>query len=366
MRRAGIVCLGVALAACAPSAPSSPCVDGTSTGVLPIGRDEALADTGCPGLVIAGDPPPPYELTLGGRALVLRGGFAWEREGDRLCRIGEQPERGYYEPPLFDDFASAFVVQDCALHRRADDGSLVAVGPRFDADFEGVDDVCSLLGPEHRFTAMTLQSPRAPEVADYVALRQRVCNEHAPFLDNTLTVTAEAAHEGTRGLRSFAVAQDAVLAAGAHPSKASVESELVHFVRGDVATIDLWLRVVDGLPLGLVDLETTFVTEHPGPRLLVTEDGHLEGELKWGDRPRFPSLPGASAIPIGRWFHLVVELALEPDDTGHLRVTLDDEVVIDADGQTLPLPNTILNSLELGLTSALVETTLDVDDVHVR
>ncbi len=366
MYRRRVVVIVVGLSGCAPSAPSTECVEGTSVEHLPIGRDEAIADTGCPGLVIAGDPPPPYELTIGGRAVILRGGFAWERSGERLCRISDQPATGYYEPPLFDDFASAFAVQDCTLVRTADDGTRVPGGRRFDHDFEGVDDVCALLGAEHRFTAITLQSPRAPEVADYVALRQRVCSEGAPFLDNTLTVSADAAHEGTRGLRCFAVPQDAVLAAAGHPSKSSIETELVHFVRGDVAHIDMWLRVVDGLPLGLVDLETTFVTSRPGPRLLVTEDGRFEGELKWGDKPRFPSLPGASTIPIGRWFHLVVELALEPDATGHMRVTVDDEVVIDADGQTLPLPDTILNSLELGLTSAIRETTLDVDDIHVE
>lgn len=362
--------LGPALAitlatGCAPAAPPSECIEGSSPDLLPSGRDESVPDTGCPGLVIAGNPPPPYTMTIGGRELVLRGGFAWERQGDRLCRIPEQGATGYYEPPLFDGFADAFVVDGCVLSRTADDGSRVPVGRDFAAGFEGVDDVCALVSPVHRFTAFTLQSPRAPEIPDYVALRNRVCGEGAPFLDNTLTVIADAAHEGSRGLRCFAVPQDATLAAGGHPSKSSIETEVMHFVRGDVARIELWLRVVDGLPLGLLDLETTFVASRPGPRLLVTEDGHFEGELKWGDKPRFPSLPGASTIPIGRWFHLVVELALEPDETGHMRVTVDDEVVIDADGPTLPMPNTILNSLELGLTSSIVETTLDVDDVLV-
>lgn len=350
---------------CAPSAPATLCLDGTSLDVLPVGRDESLPDTGCPGLVLAGGPPPPYTMTIDGRELVLRGGFVWERQGDRLCRIPEQAASGYYEPPLFDGFADAFTVQGCELFRSADDGTRVGVGRDFAASFEGVDDVCGLLGPVHRFTAITLQSPAAPEVADYVALRNRVCGEGAPFLDNTLEVLADAAHDGSRGLRCFAVAQDAVLAAGGHPSKSSIETELVHFVRGDVARIEVWMRVVDGMPLGLLDLETTFVASRPGPRILVREDGRLEGELKWGDKPRFAPLPGASPIPIGRWFRLVVELSLEPDEAGHLRVSIDDEVVIDADGPTLPLPNSILNSLELGLTSALIETTLDVDDVVV-
>lgn len=353
------------LAGCAPAAPSSECVEGTSASALPIGRDEVVPETGCPGLVIAGGPPPPYTLSIGGRELVLRGGFAWERQGERLCRIPEQASTGYYEPPLFDGFADAFTVEGCTLLRTADDGTRIAVGPDFEAGFEGVDDVCSLLDPVHRFTAMTLQSPRAPEIPDYVALRTRVCAEGAPFLDNTLEVVAEAAHGGARGLRCFAVAQDDVLAAGGHPSKSSIETELVHFVRGDVVRVEMWLRVVDGLPLGLLDLETTFVASRPGPRLLVTAGGQLEGELKWGDKPRFPPLPGASPIPIGRWFHLVAELMLEPDETGHLRVSIDDEVVVDADGPTLPMPNSVLNSLEIGLTSAIVETTLDVDDVRV-
>jgi len=366
LRERMFVCAVVsAAAACAPSAPPAVCVEGTSIDLLPVGRDEAIPATGCPGLVIAGGPPPPYTLSIGGRELILRGGFGWERQGDRLCRIPELPETGYYEPPYFDGFADAFVVDGCVLYRRSDDGGRFAVSQDFAADFEGVDDVCGLVGPEHRFTAMTLQSPMAPQIADYVALRRRVCVERAGFLDNALIVSTEAAHDGSQGLRCYAVAQDATLAAEGAPSKSSIETELVHFVRGDVATIDVWMRVVSGLPLGLLDLEAGFVVSRPGPRLLVTEDGHFEGELKWGDKPRFPSLPGASTIPIGRWFHLVVEITLEPDETGHMRVTVDDEVVIDADGPTLPMPSSILNALEIGLTSALVETTLDVDDLVV-
>lgn len=49
---------------------------------IPAGHDESVPATGCPRLVIAGEPAPPYKITLGGRDTVLRGGEAWERRGE--------------------------------------------------------------------------------------------------------------------------------------------------------------------------------------------------------------------------------------------------------------------------------------------
>jgi hypothetical protein len=57
---------------------------------------------------------------------------------------------------------------------------------------------------------------------------------------------------------------------------------------------------------------------------------------------------------------------LQPDDTGRVQVWQNGIQVIDAAGQTLPLPNTILSSLEIGITAHDGEggtAVLDVDSV---
>jgi hypothetical protein len=343
------------------------CPGGPSVDDLPAGPDEAIEIT-CPSNPLVGEPPPPYDVSLGGTTYTLRDGFAWVPDGCGWKKAEGQPDTGYYAPPYGADFASAYSVDGCDISRVADDGSLVPVGKQFEAMFDAVEGplACDLLGPTYGFTTFTLQSPASPDIPDYIARRDCLCLGDCDFADNRLEVLAEAAHDGTRGIRATAVPPSEAMTAVGFTSKASIETPLVHYVRGDEVTIRAWIRVQEGggVPYGLIDLESTWIDGAAGPRLLI-EGGALEVELKFADRPRFWQ-PDPVPFPIGAWVDVQITYLLQPDDTGRVQVWQNGIQVIDAAGQTLPLPNTILSSLEIGITAHDGEggtAVLDVDSV---
>lgn len=319
---------------------------------IPAGPDEVEAP-GCDGGRLYGAPPPPYELTLEGQTYVIRNGQAWKSAGGGSGSLFTT----LYDP----NFASLFAVEGCQIFRFTDDKTQkFPVGKSFAADFEGAADLQGLINPDAGFTGFVLQSPAAQTVPDYVALRACLLLRTCGFKDNRLEVLAAAAFDGGVGLRATSLAPVPPMIT----AKASIESELVHFVRGDVVTIGAWFRAVEGVPFGLVDLESAYIDSAPGPRVLVSQ-GHLEVELKWGTKPRFKQVD-PKPFPLGQWVRVEVEYRLEPDASGHVRLWQDGALLIDAPGQTLPLPNTILNSLELGITANNDgKAVLDVDGVRV-
>lgn len=319
---------------------------------IPAGPDEVPAP-GCDGGKLYGEPPPPYSVTFDGTTYTVRNGQVWKPAGDGTGQLLAT----LYDP----HFASMFELQGCTILRRNEDGSVkVPVGKTFVSGFENVVDVQGLIGPDAGFTGFVLQSPAAQTVPQYVALRSCLLSRTCDFKDNRLEVIADAAHDGVRGLRATSLGPVGQMVT----AKASIESELVHFIRGDVVRLGAWFRAVEGVPYGLIDLESAILEVAPGPRVLI-EGGHLEVELKFGDKPRFKQKTPVP-FPLGTWVRVEVEYTLQPDATGRVRLWQDGALIIDATGQTLPLPNTILNSLELGITSNnLGRAVLDVDGVDV-
>ncbi len=320
--------------------------------VIPAGPDEVEAP-GCDGGKLYGSPPPPYSLTLEGQRYIVRDGKVWKPTG---AGTGTRVDT-LYDPA----FASMFSVEGCQIFRFTEDKSAkFPVSKTFAAEFEGTADLQGLIGLDAGFTAFVLQSPQAQTVADYVALRACLLRRTCDFKDNRLEVLAAAAHDGGFGLRATSVGPVGNMIT----AKASIESELVHFVRGDVVKLGAWFRVNEGRPYGLLDLESAILDLAPGPRILLEGD-HLEVELKFAEKPRFKPT-GTKPFPIGPWVRVEVEYRLEPDDSGQVRLWQDGELLIDAKGHTLPLPNTILNSLEVGITSNSVsKTVLDIDGLTV-
>ncbi len=322
------------------------------TVTIPSGPDEGPSP-GCDGGKLYGDPPPPYSISIDGQTFTVRNGQVWRPTGEGTGQLFAT----LYDP----GFASRFEFQGCTILRRSDDGTLkVPVLKTFAAEFEAAADVQGLVGLDAGFTGFVLQSPAAQSIPEYVALRSCLLSRTCDFKDNRLEVVADAAHDGGRGLRATSLGPVGQMVT----AKASIESELVHFIRGDVVRLGAWFRAVEGVPYGLIDLESAILESAPGPRILI-EGGHLEVELKFADKPRFKQTSPV-AFPLGAWVRVDVEFTLQPDATGRVRLWQDGALRIDATGQTLPLPNTILNSLEVGITSNnLGRAVLDVDGLTV-
>lgn len=342
------------LSACAGPAPATPAPRPTCAAPAPA----------CAG----GAPPacrlvPPlaatveYQLADGRSAKVEAGnGYVREAGGSSWAFVTK-----LYEPTWYED---AYEVTDCAVSRR-DGARRFPVRRTHRDDFEGTGDFISYFGPERGWTGVTLQSPSTPTIPDYVALRKCLSERTCDYRDNRFDLLEEPGRG--RFVRSTAVAKGALIT-----SKASFETGLGYFIKGDVVTFRARVRVVSGVPFSFFDLESSFLSEAPGPRVIFsrgrsgTEPVHLAVEHKFLDKPTFePTAEQLRPFPLGEWVLVEVEYLLDDGPAGRVRIRQNGALVVDAPGKTLPLPDTVLDSVELGLSATDVAAVLDLDDVEI-
>jgi len=323
----------------------------------------ALAGPACRPGGIAPLPESEVELTT------VDKGTTYKVHGGNAYRVEPRTGRWQFVQRVYDPgfYEKHYVERGGTIFRRADDGSLVAVRRHFADGFEQATRLADLIGRERGWTSCSLQSPRAPTVADYVALRKRILAEGADFLDNRLEPGDEFAHGGETALRAFSVPP----ARGMVTAKASLSTELLHLVKGDDVWISLWCRVPadGGMPFTVLDLETTWIENHPGIRVAIAGGRHVCLQLKSLGNPYYRQTPGMEVeFPRGRWVRLRVHLGLTEADDGVIEVWQDDRKIIDARGRTLVLARAIYNSLEVGITAYSEPgrpATLFVDDVEI-
>lgn len=300
-------------------------------------------------LTLGGAPAPrAAEITIGGVPYRISKGDAFRREGNAWVLATH-----LYDP---DFYAKNYVEKEGRIFRQAE-GRLWEVGRTFRAGFEDANSVRDLIGERHRWTAFTLQSPRAPTVKDYVALRRAILGGEGDFLDNRLEVGT---FEGRRALKCTSVAKSGPMVC----CKSSISTELVHFVKGD----DLWYAAsyyfAEGMPLSIVDFESSWIDQHPGPRVFIDDGGCAYVELKWADKPKYRQ-PSEARVPLPRrtWVRLKVHLKLSDAEDGVIEFWQDGVRLIRARGRTLPLADAVLNSLEVGISANASAATLYVHDV---
>ena len=270
----------------------------------------------------------------------------------------------YYDPDFYE---KNYVERDGNIFRKGDQGELVAVGKAFSDDFEGAAKLVDLIGIKRGWTAFTLQSPKAPTVSDYVKLRSRILKGESDFLDNRIETSSEVVHGGNTSLKSVSVPPNRSMVT----AKSSLSTELLYFVKGDDVWISIWCRVPpdSGMPFTVLDLETTWIAEHPGIRIVITDGKYVAFQLKAAGHAYYRQPRGKEVLfPKDQWVNLKAHLKLSEKDDGLIELWQDGQKIIDTRGQTLVLANTIYNSLEIG-TSAYNEqgksATLYVDDVSI-
>ena len=157
-------------------------------------------------------------------------------------------------------------------------------------------------------------------------------------------------------------------------SKASITTELVAFRQGNAVHYRAWywLEPSNCGFTTLVDLEATAFEQHAGIRIILRGGRHLACELKFADKPTYTQPPGHErTFPRARWVRVdwALELATARSGTnaGRVRIWQDGELLLDVRGQTLPLPDTIYDSLEIGLSAITgpERAVLFVDDVAI-
>jgi hypothetical protein len=69
-------------------------------------------------------------------------------------------------------------------------------------------------------------------------------------------------------------------------------------------------------------------------------------------------------VPIDEWVFIKAHFVLGEKD-GQVELWVNNELVVEGRGKTLPLNDTVLNSFELGISTTQEKTVLYVDDVRV-
>ena len=290
----------------------------------------------------------------------------------RLYREDADSRKWYYQDTVYqpEEMARAYVQEGGVTYRfDAESGKRVAVRREFSESFEdldiGVDGLRQMIGEKRSWGSLTLQSPLAREVPDYVALRSRILKSGQSFLDASVAPDDQHVHSGVRALLCVAPSKPSNMVT----CKASISSPLVYFAYGD----DFWYQAFyfaeDSLPFTLMDLECEWIKQHAGIRLCITEAGLLEAELKSLDKPRFgQSAATPVTFPMGRWVKVQTHIHLSNRNDGHVKIWQDDQLIVDANGVTLPLRSAIYSSLEVGISAHSYGNKpckLWVDDIEV-
>lgn len=310
--------------------------------------------------------PPDSEIEL----TLSDGGTTYKLYRGDVYTVGSDPGRLTFVEHLYDPdfFAKNYVLVDGVPNKRdPDSGTLYPTRRQFEEGFEGADSLSDLIGPQRGWTSFTLQSPRAPSIPEYNALRSRILTGGGGFLDNRIEVSREHAHSGSTSLKCVSMPPSR----GMVTAKASLSTSLLHFVRGDDVWFSGWYLVPEGssLPFTLVDLESNWIKEHPGMRVMLDPPGHLMLELKWAGKPKYRQAKGQELrFPTGRWVEIRLRLRLSEKSDGFVELWQDGDKLIEARGQTLPLAGTIYDDLEVGISAHSFgpdQATLFVDDLRI-
>ena len=292
-----------------------------------------------------------------GKTYLLINGDMFRDDSNRLTFIDH-----WYDPEFYDKH---FVQRDALIYQRdPESDELYLMHRHFTEDFERADRLSDLMTVERGWTNMALQSPKTPSVEESNALVNQVRLGEATFVDNRVEPSGEVVHDGERSLKCVCVPKSSSMVTG----KASIASFFVHFLKGDDIWFRGWFYLADGgKPFTLMDLESSWIKQHPGMRICLSDD-RLFVELKWAGKPAHKQAAGREMIfPTGKWVQLKLHLTLTDSADGVIELWQDGKQIIDSRGQTLPLAGSVYDSLEVGI-SAHNDTqaaTLFVDDIAI-
>lgn len=224
--------------------------------------------------------------------------------------------------------------------------------------FEGLF-VTSLTDIDLFWTSFTLQSPLAPLVEDYVALRKCILDGTCTFKDNKIELAPDPTNGANQTLKFTSVAHSIDMVT----AKASISSQLHYFIQGS----DLWFEadyyIESGVPFSIVDFESGYFEESPGPRV-VLRNGQLEIENKFGAKLNYENQTEIT-IPSNQWFTVKVHLKYSAKEDGVIELWQDGQQLISATGITFPLSNAIIDRFEFGVTATPEGCIMYVDNMRV-
>ena len=142
----------------------------------------------------------------------------------------------------------------------------------------------------------------------------------------------------------------------------------MYFKSGEDIWFSAWYFIEKRRPTSLIDFECSYFFQGAGMRLLLNEKLQPRIEMKWPTRPTYyANVNKNAALPNGHWFNLKIHYLLSKDSNGQIQLWLDDQLILDHSGQTLPIDRAIYDRMEVGITAnpKSQDTVLFVDDIKV-
>lgn len=296
-----------------------------------------------------------FVLETGESAIITESGEAYSQD-DNGCTFLVQ-----YFTPGWED---AYLQTDSGIYVYTDAGELYPVTNTLYDDVEAYDVftdmmLTSITDTAKYWNSFTLQSPLAPTVEAYVALRACIMNNTCTFMDNRFDLVADPLNSTNQVLQCTAVPPSADMVT----SKASIERSFNYFTEGD----DLWYEaryyIASGMPYSLADFENRFFDQSPGPRIVI-EGNKLAIENKFEEKLTY--YPDAAPdIPVGEWFTVKVHFRFSTSETGLIELWQDNVLLMSVNGKNLPNGNSIQTSLEVGATATSDGCVLLIDDIKL-
>lgn len=266
----------------------------------------------------------------------------------------------YFDP---DYERTNYVHRGDSVFIRTSDGTLFPMRNRFTEPFERYSSIASMFilsmeDMNNYWNTMTLQSPLAPTVRDYVALRSCIFDGNCTFKDNRIDITADPENPSNRVLKFTAVPPSATMVT----SKCSIESTTAYFTKGK----DLWYEAryyfTGNFPYSIADFESQWYNESPGPRI-VFNDGALAVENKFGNKIKYRQANPVQ-VPKGKWVTIKVHFRFD-EVSGLVELWQDSVKILDVNGPTLPLANAVQTNIEVGISATSTATVMYLDDVRL-
>jgi hypothetical protein len=283
-----------------------------------------------------------------GVTYVVKDGAIYQQQtGGQLTFVQQ-----WYDPGFVNDYQT---VDGGVVQRDPDSGLLYPVARNFSDGFEGLSSVQDLFSME-RWHASDVDPARAGRNDNYYNLGNRV------------GISTSVVHSGTSALR-FSATPSATMT-----SKASIAKGIMYFTKGDNVYTSGWFflentpSVYDIGGFTLFDFEST-VLSGIGIRVIFRRGDALAFELEL-PKTRFDQTQGtAVAFPTGRWVKIDSHIFLTDAEQGRARIWQDGVLVMDRQGRTLPMADTVYDRFEIGI-SAIAKGSkygkvLYVDDVAI-
>lgn len=307
---------------------------------------------GCPA---EGDILDTFLSETGETGIITQSGEAYVQD-DQGCTFLVQ-----YFTEGWDDI---YVFTDTGMYVQTDEGDLFPITNTFYDDFEPYGTFTDLIATsvddtDLHWNSFTLQSPLAPTIESYVALRNCILDGSCDFLDNRFDLVADPEDPDDQVLQCTAVAPSADMVT----SKSSIERTFNYFNAG----MDLWFEaryyIVSGYPFSLADFENRSFDQSPGPRIVLSGN-KLAIENKFGDKLMYYP-PAAPEVPVGEWFTVKVHFRFSTTEDGVIELWQNNALILSTSGINLPVGNSVQNSLETGVTATNIGCVLLVDDVRL-